>query len=181
MFILASSSPRRKELLKKLVPEFTIVVPQIDENIQVAENEYLPLELSKLKAYAVFSSHPQDTILASDTIVIYQNEVLGKPKDIIDARRMLHLLSGKRHQVITAYTLISPQKEIHRQVITNVYFHTLSEQLIEDYLATSSYIDKAGAYGIQDQDFPLVDHIEGSFTNVMGLPLEMLEKDLKDF
>lgn len=73
------------------------------------------------------------------------------------------------------------KKEVHRQVTTDVYFNHLSEQLIEDYLATGSCLDKAGAYGIQDQDFPLVHHISGSYSNVMGLPLEMLEKDLKDF
>lgn len=181
MFILASSSPRRKELLKRLVSNFTVIVPKINENIKVAEKEYLPLEIAKLKAYAIFSLYPEDTVLASDTIVIYENEVLGKPKNIEDARRMLHLLSGKKHQVITAYTLISPKKEVHRQVTTDVYFNHLSEQLIEDYLVTGSCLDKAGAYGIQDQDFPLVHHISGSYSNVMGLPLEMLEKDLKDF
>lgn len=111
MFILASSSPRRKELLKRLVSNFTVIVPKINENIKVAEKEYLPLEISKLKAYAILSLYPEDTVLASDTIVIYENEVLGKPKNIEDARRMLHLLSGKKHQVITAYTLISPKKK----------------------------------------------------------------------
>lgn len=95
MFILASSSPRRKELLKRLVSNFTVIVPKINENIKVAEKEYLPLEIAKLKAYAIFSLYPEDTVLASDTIVIYENEVLGKPKNIEDARRMLHLLSGK--------------------------------------------------------------------------------------
>lgn len=178
MFILASSSPRRQELLKKIVPHFITIVPEIDENILVPEHEYLPYELSKLKAYAVFATHPQDMVLASDTIVLFQNQVLGKPKDKEDAKRMLRMLSGKMHHVVTAYTLISPHFEINRQVVTEVHFHPLDEQFIHDYVEMGSPLDKAGAYGIQDQDFPCVSKIIGSHDNVMGLPTEDVAKSL---
>ncbi len=178
MFILASSSPRRQELLKKVVPHFITISPTINEDILVPEHEYLPYELSKLKAYAIFATHPHDTILASDTIVLFKNQVLGKPKDKEDAKRMLRLLSGNMHYVVTAYTLISPHFEINRQVITRVYFHHLDEKFIHDYVEMGSPLDKAGAYGIQDQDFPCVSKIVGSHDNVMGLPTEDLAKAL---
>lgn len=178
MWILASSSPRRKELLQSLVDDFMIIAPNVDEHIQVENPEYLPVEISKLKAHAVAKTHPNATILAADTIVIFQGQILGKPKDKEDAKRMLHLLSNQKHEVITGYTLIKGREEIHRQVITQVYFNALPDELIDAYVDTLSPLDKAGAYGIQDKDFPLVHHIEGSYSNVMGLPLEMLKKDL---
>lgn len=174
MFILASASPRRKELLSTLIKDFEIVVSDVDENIEVDDVYLLPLELSKLKAYSVFKNHQDDIVLASDTIVLLDNEVLGKPKDKEDAKKMLRKLSSRKHQVITGYTLISKEKEINRYVITDVYFKELSDELIDAYVATLSPLDKAGAYGIQDKDFDLVDRIDGSYSNVMGLPLEDL-------
>lgn len=178
MFILASASPRRKELLSKLISDFEIVVSDVDENIVVSNVYSLPLELSKLKAHAVFKNHQTATILAADTIVVLDNEILCKPIDNEDAKKMLKKLSSKKHQVITGYTLLSKEKEINRYVVTYVYFNELSDELIEEYVNTGSPLDKAGGYGIQDEDFSLVNHIEGSYSNVMGLPLEDLIKYL---
>ncbi len=171
MFILASSSPRRKELLKKLIPEYTILVPDVDERILDLSPSNLAAEESKIKAYAISSLHPNDEVLACDTIVVLDGRILGKPKDEEDAIAMLKAQSGKRQIVLSGYTYIGKGKEITRTVATEVYFKELSDELIRDYVATKKPLDKAGAYGIQD-GYPLVDYIVGSFDNVMGLPTE---------
>lgn len=171
MFILASSSPRRKELLKKLIPEYAILVPDVDERILDLSPSDLAAEESKIKAYAISSLHPHDEVLACDTIVVLDGKILGKPKDEADAITMLKEESGKRQIVLSGYTYIGKGKEITRTVATEVYFNELSDELIRDYVATKKPLDKAGAYGIQD-GYPLVDHIVGSFDNVMGLPTE---------
>ena len=178
MFILASSSPRRKELLKKIVSDFVIIVPNVDESILHVDPKDLPGEESKMKAYAVASSHPDDEILACDTVVILDGEVLGKPRDALDAKAMLRAQSGKKQTVLSGYTYIGKGKEITRTVATDVYFNELSEELIEEYVATKKPLDKAGAYGIQD-GYPLVHHIDGSYDNVVGLPTEDIAKHIK--
>ncbi len=178
MYILASKSPRRVELLKQLIPTFDIIPANIDENIKGMYPSDIPLSLSFQKAIAVFKEHPDDIVIAADTIVILDNKVLGKPKNSKEAKKMLQALSGKEHKVITGYTIISKSKFINKKVTTKVYFNDLNEELIDSYVATGSPLDKAGAYGIQDKDFKLVKKIEGSYTNVVGLPLESLKKEL---
>ena len=176
MIILASESPRRKELIKKITKEFTVIPANIDESaLHIAPHD-LPAELSKLKAYDVFAKYPNDKVLACDTVVILDGELMGKPHTKEKAAEMLHKLSGKKHVVISGYTLISKEKEITRTVRTYVYFNKLSEELIQKYIDTGSPMDKAGAYGIQDTDFDLVNHIEGSFDNVIGLPVEDIKR-----
>ena len=171
MFILASSSPRRKELLAKLIKNYTIIVPNVDErSLDLPPNE-LAAEESKLKAYAISALYPNDEVLACDTIVVLDDKILGKPADEEDAKRMLRAQSGKRQIVLSGYTYIGKGKEITRTVATEVYFKELSDELIVDYVKNKKPLDKAGAYGIQD-GYPLVDHIEGSYDNVMGLPTE---------
>ena len=171
MFILASSSPRRKELLAKLIKDYTIIVPNVDErSLDLPPNE-LAAEESKLKAYAISALYPNDEVLACDTIVVLDDKILGKPADEEDAKRMLRAQSGKRQIVLSGYTYIGKGKEITRTVATEVYFKELSDELIIDYVKNKKPLDKAGAYGIQD-GYPLVDHIEGSYDNVMGLPTE---------
>ena len=172
MIILASESPRRKELIKKITKEFTVIPANIDESVLHIPACDLPGELSKLKAYDVFAKYPNDKVLACDTVVIIDGEILGKPHTADKAREMLHKLSGRKHVVISGYTIISKEKEVTRTVRTYVYFNKLSDELIEKYIATGSPMDKAGAYGIQDREFDLVNHIEGSFDNVIGLPTE---------
>ena len=175
MIILASQSPRRRELIKKITTDFTVIPADVDESIIHVPACDLPGELSKMKAYDIFQRYPNDKILACDTVVIIDGEVLGKPHTKEKASEMLHKLSGRKHVVISGYTLISKEKEITRTVRTYVYFNKLSDELIDKYIATGSPMDKAGAYGIQDKDFDLVNHIEGSFDNVIGLPTEDLK------
>ena len=172
MIILASESPRRKELIKKITKEFTVIPANIDESVLHIPACDLPGELSKLKAYDVFAKYPNDKVLACDTVVIIDGEILGKPHTAEKAKEMLHKLSGRKHVVISGYTIISKEKEVTRTVRTYVYFNKLSDELIDKYIATGSPMDKAGAYGIQDREFDLVNHIEGSFDNVIGLPTE---------
>lgn len=172
MLILASQSPRRRELIKKITNDFVVMPANIDESDLHIPACDLPAELSKEKAYAIYSKYPNDSILSCDTIVILDNKVLGKPKSKEEAAKMLRALSGRKHVVISGYTFISKDKEITRTVRTYVYFNKLSEQLIQDYIKTGSPMDKAGAYGIQDSEFNLVSHIEGDFDNVIGLPVE---------
>lgn len=172
MLILASQSPRRRELIKKITNDFVVMPANIDESDLHIPACDLPGELSKEKAYAIYSKYPNDTILSCDTVVVLEGKVLGKPKTKEEAAEMLRSLSGKKHVVISGYTFISKNKEVTRTVRTYVYFNKLSEQLIQDYIKTGSPMDKAGAYGIQDSEFNLVSHIEGDFDNVIGLPVE---------
>lgn len=178
MLILASASPRRKELLKKLWPDFKIVVPNIDEKALRLPPEDLPREESRLKAYEVAARYPHDEILSCDTIVVLDGKILEKPIDEDDAIRMLKEESGKRQIVLSGWTYLGKGKEISRTVATEVYFNKLSDELILEYVKTKKPLDKAGAYGIQDE-FGLVERIEGSYDNVMGLPTEDIARHLK--
>lgn len=177
MLILASKSPRRKELIKKITTEEVQIIPSnIDESKTTAPAEELPGVLSKLKAEDVFSSHQNDKVLACDTIVVLNGEIMGKPHTEENAKKMLRKLSGKKHLVISGWTLISKEKSITRTVKTEVYFNKLSDELIDKYVASGSPMDKAGAYGIQDKEYNLVSHINGSMDNVIGLPTEDIQK-----
>lgn len=180
MLILASQSPRRKELIKKIVQQFTVIPANVDEESLHIPACDLPGELSKLKAYSIFHKYPNDEVLACDTVVILHGELMGKPKSKEDAKRMLRELSGQKHVVISGYTYISKEKEVTRTVRTYVYFNELSDELIDRYVESGSPMDKAGAYGIQDREFDLVSHIEGSFDNVIGLPVEDIKLHVFD-
>lgn len=170
--ILASSSPRRKELLHKITDDFIVVAPNIDEGqLSFLPPFALPGEESKLKAYAVKSLYPHEEVLACDTVVLLHGKILGKPKDELEAFRMLKEESGQVQLVLSGYTYLGKGKEITRTIETKVYFKELSDELIWEYIREKKPLDKAGAYGIQD-GYPLVDHIEGSYDNVVGLPTE---------
>lgn len=171
MFILASGSPRRKELLSKIVDSFEIIVPNVDESLLHIPAKDLPAEESRMKAYAISSRYLDAEVLACDTIVVLHGEALGKPKDEEDAKRMLRAQSGQKEIVLSGYTYIGKGRELTRTVATEVYFNELSEELIEAYVKEKRPLDKAGAYGIQD-GFPLIKEIIGSYDNVMGLPTE---------
>ena len=177
MLILASSSPRRKELLSKITTSFIVFSPNIDEGlIQPYLSSYgISYDESRIKAYMVRSFYPNDEILAADTTVICDGETLGKPKDRDDAIKMLEIESGKKLVVLTSYTYLSAKTEISRTVKSYVYFKELSRKQIEEYVNKFNPLDKAGSFGIQD-DFPLIDHIEGSYDNIKGLPTEDLLK-----
>ncbi|MDD6302023.1 MAG: Maf family protein [Bacillales bacterium] len=177
MIILASKSPRRKELLHQLIDEFEIIPSNVDESL------YPLNQLSLVKAQEISISHPNDIIISADTIVIYKDQIFGKPISKEDAYRMLKTLSNNVHEVKTIYTILNLSHNIQltRSITSKVFFNDLSDELIHSYIATNSPLDKAGAYGIQDnKDFPIISHIEGSYTNIVGLPLEALEKDLRD-
>lgn len=176
MLILASESPRRRELIKKITNDFTVIPSNVDESILHIAPHDLPGELSKLKAYSIYSKYPNDSVLACDTVVILNGELMGKPKSKKEAFEMLRKLSGKKHVVISGYTYISKEKEITRTVRTYVYFNNLSDELINEYIESGSPMDKAGAYGIQDEKYGLVNHIEGDFDNVIGLPVNDIKK-----
>lgn len=171
MLILASSSPRRKELLQLITKDFVVDAPQVEEKDLQVSPEQTPLQESKMKAYAALQAHQHDEILACDTVVILSNRVLGKPKDREAAINMLLAQSGKKQVVVSGYTYIGKGREITRSVATAVYFNKLTREQIEEYVDRFRPFDKAGAYGIQD-DYPLIERIEGSYYNVMGLPVE---------
>lgn len=173
--ILASQSPRRKELLSRLIARFEIIPAEIEESKFPFE------ELSLQKAIKVGKSHPDELVLAADTIVVKDGRVFGKPATLKEAEEFLTILSGNVHEVKTSYTLYCENLSvlITRVVVSKVRFNDLSRELIASYIATGSPMDKAGGYGIQDADFPLVKSIEGSYTNVVGLPLESLKEDLE--
>ena len=171
--ILASASPRRKELLSRILSSFEILPANIDEE------RFSLQEISYQKAKIIGDQHPKDLVLSADTVVLYQHKILGKPKDEKEAISMLQTLSSQKHEVSTFYTIYWKKKNIirTRQVISFVYFNPLSEQMILDYVATKSPLDKAGAYGIQDKQFPLIAKIEGDEENIMGLPIKEIKED----
>ena len=180
-YVLASASPRRKELLQEILPEFEIVPSAFDEaGVQARSPARLVRALAKGKAadVAMRSEHAGKIVLGSDTIVVYGREVLGKPKDEADARRMLKMLSGKKQYVYTGVCLAAAQGGVLQQKSaackTAVYFQELSDEWITEYIASGSPMDKAGAYGIQDGG--LVKKIKGSYSNVVGLPTELVKK-----
>ena len=180
MIILASASPRRRELLKTVVDDFKIITTDIDE-----EKSYIlpPLEavidIAKRKGLEVRKDHPNDIIISADTIVLLGDQIIGKPKDKEDAKRILKTLSGKTHQVITAYYIFNKDKIINNHVISEVTFNKLSDELIDKYVATGSPLDKAGAYGVQDNnEFPIISSVVGSVDNVIGFPIKEIKEDL---
>ncbi|MDK2885501.1 MAG: nucleoside triphosphate pyrophosphatase [Thermosipho sp. (in: thermotogales)] len=171
--ILASSSPRRIELLKKLNLKFKVIPAEIDENIEEKDPIKHVLTLSKLKAQNVANKSIGDIIIAADTIVFYK-QILGKPKSYVDAYKTLKNLSGKWHSVFTGVCIVFPKETISFYEKTDVKFKKLSNELIEFYLSTGEAFDKAGAYGIQGYGSILVEKIRGDFFNVMGLPISKL-------
>ena len=182
-YVLASASPRRKELLAELIPEFEIIPSMADENVKKRFSAMLVLTLAQRKASEV-ALRPENEgkiVIGSDTVVSFWGKALGKPKDEEDAFRMLKALSGKKHAVYTGVCLAYQKEGKYRYIAkterTLVYFNKLSDEWIKEYIAGGSPMDKAGAYGIQDGG--LVKKIKGSYTNVVGLPVELLEKMLK--
>ena len=181
MIILASASPRRREKMKAVTEDFQIIVSDIDE-----EKSYnLPpleavLDIAKRKGEKIHLLHPHDYVLSADTILVLNNEIIGKPIDKEDAYRILRKLSGNKHQVITAYCWFKDDKLIENYVTSDVVFNDLSDQLINDYIATGSPMDKAGAYGAQDNnDFLIVKEIIGSRDNVIGFPTKEIKEDFE--
>ena len=180
MFILASQSPRRRELLAMLGLEFEIFTADIDETMDPALSaEEAVAAVCERKARAVGEGHPGRLIVAADTIVVVDGKILGKPHCEDEARQMLHSLSGRSHRVMTGFCLWRDGAcETHVET-TKLWFRDLSDGEIDAYVATGSPMDKAGAYGFQDQAAVFVQRLEGDYYNVMGLPLCALTQALR--
>jgi septum formation protein len=178
MLILASGSPRRAELLRAAGIEFTVRIADVDEAIMPGESprDYV-LRLARAKALAVAGEG--ELVLGADTTVVIEDEIAGKPVDIEDARRMLKALSGRWHEVLTGVTLLRGHKILSDVAITRVKFSEMSESEIDWYVSTGEPMDKAGAYGIQGYASRFVECIEGSYSNVVGLPVQMVYEMLK--
>ncbi|OCL25274.1 septum formation protein Maf [Orenia metallireducens] len=177
--ILASGSPRRKSLLEQLGLEFKVVVSDVDESKVKEENpKELVKKLSYLKANAV-STDEEEVVIAADTIVCLNNRILEKPKDDKEAFQMLSDLSGRTHQVLTGITVIKGEEAITDYEKTDVTFRELGQKEIKEYVSTGAPLDKAGAYGIQDQGAIFVKKIDGCFYNVVGLSLVKLVEMLR--
>jgi septum formation protein len=180
--ILASASPRRAELLKLLNVKFRVLPGTVEE---VAHEHLSPLEVCQLnahrKARAVAKKIPDALVLGADTLVFLDGEILGKPRNLAEARRMLRKLQGRTHQVVTGVCLM--HLRAHRErifaVSSDVLFHPLDEKQIRDYIAKIHPLDKAGGYALQDSGEMIVSEISGSYSNVVGLPVEKLRAELE--
>jgi septum formation protein len=177
MLILASKSPRRKELLSMITKDFEIKSADVDETLPqgIAPDKAVEY-LSKIKAQPF--ENGVDTIIGADTVVAIDNKILGKPSNQQEAYDMLSLLSGKVHSVFTGVTVIKPEGTVTFSVETKVEFFELSQQEIFDYIATGECMDKAGSYGIQGGGALFVKRINGDYLNVVGLPISTLNKYL---
>lgn len=181
--ILASNSPRRKELLGGLGVQYEVkTLPDIDETYpEGLDGEEIPAYIAREKAKAYLPMMKEDElIITADTIVWLDGEVMGKPKDGEDARRMLHALSGQTHQVITGVCLTTREFQKSFATVTDVTFATLTDEEVDYYVENYRPMDKAGSYGIQEWiGFVGVENISGSYFNVMGLPIQRLYTELK--
>ena len=182
MLILASNSPRRKELITEHITSDFLIVPSsynesFDPTISIKENI---LNTAKNKGLEVFAKYPNDIVVSADTMVIFNNKVYGKPASKEDAKRMLLELSDNEHQVWTCYYVFKGNKVINHIEISYVKFKPLSLEFINRYIKGCNPLDKAGSYGIQD---PLmneqVEYYKGNLSNIIGLPIEALKKDLE--
>lgn len=186
LLILASSSPRRRELLTRAGIQFAGQAADVNEDYRPGEPPQQYAErLALEKAHAVAKSFPEDFVLGADTIVLAGEEILGKPRDQADAARMLRLLSGREHEVLTAVCLISPARNNGKELedvlreTTRVHMHALSDAEILAYIETGEPMDKAGAYAIQGIASKWIFKIEGDYSNVVGLPIALVYSMLR--
>lgn len=180
--ILASQSPRRIDLLKRIIPDFEVKVSNINEDTNGTTVPWkLVDELSYQKAQNVARQIPTGIIIGADSIVVLHSKILGKPKNANDAFHMLSLLSGKVHQVYTGFTIIKKPQQvvISDYEVTHVKFRSLEAREIEKYIQSGQPLDKAGAYGIQDDGAVFVESINGCYYNVVGLPITKIFLALK--
>ena len=182
MLILASSSPRRGELLKAAGFDFITVPVSIDESILKLEppGEHVR-RLALEKAQAAFALHRDAVVIGADTIVLVGGEVMGKPRDTDDAIRMLRLLSGREHEVLTGLAIVATRGTAVEVARTRVWVNPMTDTEIADYVASGETADKAGAYAIQGLFSKFVDRIQGSYSNVVGLPVALVYRLLKGY
>ena len=178
--ILASASPRRKELLKRIFPNFDIIPAEIDESIPDDIGiEFAPTYLAAAKAEAIAENYPDDLIIAADTVVIFDGEVFGKPTDDQNAIKMLRALSGNTHKVITGCCIRKGDRCTSFSEESLVSFYNLSDSEIDQYVKSGASKGKAGAYGIQDRGALFVEKIEGDYYNIVGLPIGRINQEIK--
>ncbi len=178
-YVLASASPRRKELFSLIVPEFEVIPAMAEEKFNMSLfPEQVALSVAEGKCDEVFAKHCDAVVVGCDTIVVFEGEILGKPKNGDDAFKTLKRLSGKTHFVITAVCVRAKEKKLLQFEKTEVRFNTLSNGFIKLYVDGGSPLDKAGSYGIQDGG--LVKEYIGSYTNVVGLPVTLVKKMLEE-
>jgi septum formation protein len=171
--ILASGSPRRREIFKKLGINFQYVTSNIEEKFDESLSVYEQVvKLATMKAYKVANIYDEAFIVGADTVVYLENKIIGKPKDIVDAKNILKFLSGKMHEVITGVAIVNKREKLIERFYekTAVYFRKLNDALIDWYIDTDEPMDKAGAYGIQGAGSLLIEKIYGDYDNVVGLP-----------
>ena len=174
--ILASASPRRAALLREAGPDFA----SMRIMTSAAEEGSDPLENARLKAEAVAALEPQALVIGADTVIRFGDETIGKPADLDDARRILAKLSGRTHDVVTGVCVRCLENDllVRFEDITHVNFRTLTPEAIDAYIAAVNVLDKAGAYAIQEHGEDIIEGIEGSLTNVIGLPVERLKETI---
>ena len=179
MLVLASASPRRAEILRQAGIPFTVRAAEIDETPAGDETpEHYVQRLAESKALAVAAA-PEETILGADTTVVVAGEMLGKPAGDDDARRMLALLSGRRHQVLTGIAIRRGTEMIRDVAVTHVWFADMNDAEIAAYVASGEPHDKAGAYAIQGLASKFIDRIDGCYFNVVGLPVSLVYRHLR--
>ena len=182
--ILASKSPRRREILENLGIKFEIITAECDEKSDLSHAGELVMSLAEKKGRAVLDklgTLPKDTlIIACDTLVYASGQFLGKPQDEQDARRMLSLLSGRSHEVVSGIYLCLDGHEVTRFCSTGVYFDDLCDKDIDNYIKSGEPFDKAGAYAVQGKASAFIKKIDGDYFNVVGLPVNLLCKTLRD-
>ena len=178
-YILASASPRRRELLSQVLDDFIVDPARGGEEVNISIfPEDIACALAERKCDEVFHRHSGSTVIGCDTIVVFRGEIHGKPKDAADAAATLKMLSGKTHYVITGVCVRNKYRKLIKYDKTEVKFNVLSERFINEYVAGGSPLDKAGSYGIQDGG--LVDKYYGSYTNVVGLPVALVRDMLRE-
>ncbi len=179
--ILASSSPRRIEILSLLGLDFDVIPAKIKEIPIEGKPIITARKLSREKALSVWKMYKDAVVIGADTLVYLGNEIIGKPKDEEDAKRILKRLSGKWHNVVTAVSIISKKRKLTFHDIARVKFRNLTDKEIEDYVRSGEPLDKAGAYGVQGFGATIVEKIHGNFYTVMGLPVVKVYEALKSF
>ena len=178
---MASQSPRRSEILRRAGIPFVVKPANVDESVRPGERaEDYVRRVAEEKAMAV-ETEASDVVLGADTVVVIGGEILGKPRDRADAVRMLMQLAGREHEVLTGICLRRGKDLLHDRAVTRVWFTALTGEEIEEYVASGEPMDKAGGYGIQGLASKFVERIDGSYTNVVGLPIELVFRHLPEF
>lgn len=179
--ILASSSPRRKELLRKIIPSFSIMPADIDESVKERETpKSYVARMAEEKTLTIAEKFPEDIVIGCDTTVVLGNSIMGKPQNDTEARFMLKRLSGLTHQVLTSVCIKTPERIYKRTETVHVTFYKLDDRDLDTYIKTGEHRDKAGSYGIQGQGALFVKEIRGDYYSIVGFPVGFVNQVMKD-